>query len=186
MAGRGRSLSFLNPQDLVPADSVVTQEHRGFRYARARNNGAKLARAPLLAFINDDCLPNPEFLENYRNAFARGPYLRGEIIFVASWDALEQVTDRHLPSQGIWGSNFSIARDLFCDSGGLDEDFVDQTGEDTDLERRLSLLGVVGVEVEGAHVYHLGGSHSGGQPNTLYCEVKVNDPTIRRNVGRWD
>jgi len=164
---------------------VVTQEHLGFRNARARNNGAHIAQGQLLVFIDDDCRPNPLFLASYHQAFAQGHFLAGDILFVPSWEKLAEVLDRHWGTQGLWGANLAISRALFWKIGGFDEDFVNEAGADTDLDRRLSLLGVRRQRVEGAHVYHLGLPGRAGLPNDLYSRVKAHESIIRRNEQRW-
>lgn len=162
---------------------IVTQEHLGYRLARSRNNAIRVARGRQLVLIDDDCLPGEDCLRAYHEAFSPNHVLRSEFLFVPSADRLDHVVDRHLATQGLWGGNFSIATDLIREIGGFDEEFVDQAGEDTDFERRLSLKGVGSRAVSGAHVYHIGTAHSGGMPNTLYGRVKRHETTVVRNGG---
>ncbi|MBI2914431.1 MAG: glycosyltransferase [Firmicutes bacterium] len=163
---------------------VVTQKHEGYRLARSRNNGALAANSRQLVFMDDDCLPGTHHVYSYHRSFTPNYVLRGDIIFVRAFDRPDIVLERHEADDELWGCNFSIPRDLFLQVGGFDEDFVDQAGEDTDLELRLSRLGVGRICVQEAFVYHLGHHRKGGMPNNLYWTVKVHDPTVKRNVSK--
>jgi glycosyltransferase involved in cell wall biosynthesis len=43
----------------------VTQPHKGFHLTRCRNNGARIASAPYLLFLDGDCLIPPDHVEQY-------------------------------------------------------------------------------------------------------------------------
>lgn len=43
--------------------SVVRQQDNGFRAAAARNLGARASAAPILAFVDQDCVPEPGYLQ---------------------------------------------------------------------------------------------------------------------------
>jgi len=49
------------------------QQDAGFRAGAARNGGARLARAPLLAFLDTGTLAGPDFVEQHLQEHARGP-----------------------------------------------------------------------------------------------------------------
>ncbi len=51
------------PDQLPMYVRVVTQERRGFGLARARNTGAAAAEGEILAFLDCDMVPEPEWLE---------------------------------------------------------------------------------------------------------------------------
>ncbi len=161
---------------------VVTQEDRGFRAAASRNNGARAAAGSQLVFMDDDCLPSDQYLQLYRAARAPETLLRGDIIFVPSFDHLDQALEVKRAADDLWGANFSVPADLFWKIGGFDEDFIDEAGEDTDLHLRLLRAGAADRRVEGAEVWHLGHHHAGGLSRNLFWDQKVHDQSIRRNL----
>lgn len=142
---------------------IVSQENIGFRVAKSRNNAAKVARTRQLVFIDDDCRPDNIFLESYSAAYSETQLLRGDIIFVPSFDLLNQVLFRHYasPETGLWGANFSISTELFWEIGAYNEEFINRFGEDSDLQLRLWHSGIDTLPVRGAHVYHLGRPKAG-------------------------
>lgn len=137
---------------------IVTQENMGFRVASSRNNGARAARSRQLVFMDDDCRPDEIFLESYHSAFSEKHLLRGDIIFVPSFEKQEHVLFIYPanPETGLWGANFSLAADLFWKVGAYEESFINRSGEDSDLQLRLWRSGIDTIAVKGAHVYHLG------------------------------
>jgi GT2 family glycosyltransferase len=176
-------------QDIVEHISyplcIVTQKHKGFRAAKARNKGAKEARTKQLVFMDDDCIPNPNYLEGFHQAYSSNKLLRGDIIFVKSFDNLNEELFRHPGTKpSLWGASFSIPRRLFFKINGFDEEFINQCGEDVDLGRRLSRMKVKQIYVKNAYVYHLGRPLSGGQPDILLNKIKKHDHSIKRNLKK--
>jgi GT2 family glycosyltransferase len=111
-----------------------------------RNAGWRAARAPLVAFTDDDCRPAPEWLERVLAAagdpdvFIQGrtepdPDERGPLRGLARTmdvDALD-----------VWAPtcNMTYPRELLERVGGFDERFVEPWGEDTDLAWRVREAG---------------------------------------------
>lgn len=162
---------------------IVKQEDRGFRVASSRNNGARVAQSRQLVFLDDDCLPDNEFLESYVDAFTPDHLLRGDIIFVESFDRLDEVLHIHPggPDTALWGANFSLATELFWSVGGYSEGFVNEPGEDSDLQIRLWSCGIKTLAVPGAHVYHYGREKAGGE--WLMAEDKPVSAEDDQSVG---
>jgi GT2 family glycosyltransferase len=50
----------------------VTHEHNGFHLTRCRNDGARVASAPYLLFLDGDCLLPPDHIEQYLRARREG------------------------------------------------------------------------------------------------------------------
>jgi glycosyltransferase involved in cell wall biosynthesis len=124
--------------------------------ARARNQGAKEASAPLLMFLDDDIEPAPNLIESHLEANKRQP----DGIILGYFPFIPDLKENDLLSIGnkLWWSqlfsnqmkrdyrftfldfitaNLSIPRHLFAEVGGFDEDFSAATTEDSELGLRL-------------------------------------------------
>jgi GT2 family glycosyltransferase len=106
--------------------------------AAARNLGWKLADGPLLAFLDDDCSPNPSWLEAGLAALLAHPevgVLQGRTVAPDGVDLLAQ------PEWSLWrvieeptpffeGCNLFFRRSVLEATGGFDEE-LGRYGEDT-------------------------------------------------------
>lgn len=146
---------------------MMTYYHSPVKGAvRARNTGAMLAQGKIIAFIDDDCLPDSRWLLNAR------PYFKDtSIVGVEGTIESEHLKDpayRPVTNVGFEGMGFMTAN-LFARSsvfqflGGFDLQFDHpHFREDTDLGWRLLELGCV-----------------------PYCkDVKVFHPAQNRNLER--
>ena len=120
----------------------------------ARNQGAQTARAAILAFTDDDCVPSPGWLRAGLQLAAedrivvgrtepdplpaQGPFSR----------TLKVHNTRHMPTCNVF-----YARQPFLDAGGFDPGFQ-RGGEDTDLGLRLQKGGATAVFAAEALVHH--------------------------------
>ena len=145
--------------------------------SRLRNVGWRLARAPLVAFTDDDCRPPADWLERLVDAADRHP---GAIVQGMTLpDPDEEGIRRHAPyarSQEIvppvpWAQTCNILypRALIERVGGFREDPPLETGEDTDLAERARATGA--------------GYHGSADAVTFHA---VDDlPLHRRLRGLW-
>jgi glycosyltransferase involved in cell wall biosynthesis len=119
----------------------------------ARNRGAAAARAPLLAFIDADCIADPDWLATIAARFARDPeacVLGGDVRIACAdparptlIEAYESVygyrMDRYIREQGFTGTgNLAIRRAVFeavGPFGGID------VAEDRDWGQRAGRMG---------------------------------------------
>ncbi|HEX6598552.1 MAG TPA: glycosyltransferase [Gemmatimonadaceae bacterium] len=121
--------------------------------AAARNAGWRGARGWLIAFTDDDTVPDAEWLSAALSAFTSG-----ERRLDAAWGRIEvplpeRPTDYERDAAGLERAGFVTAncfarRDVLEALGGFDERFTSAWREDSDLYFRL--LGA------GRHVEHLG------------------------------
>jgi GT2 family glycosyltransferase len=142
-----------------------------------RNRAWRATVAPLVAFMDDDCRPAPDWLERMLEA-QNGAHriLQGR--------TEPDPSERHLlhglarsqlikgPSRWYQCCNIAYPRALLDRVGGFDEGFVRPGGEDTDLGIRAREAGAALAYVDGAVVWHAVHSH------TLIGAV--------REAARWD
>jgi glycosyltransferase involved in cell wall biosynthesis len=127
----------------------------------ARNLGWRAARAPLIAFTDDDCEATPDWLSALIDAGKRHPeaVLQGRTEPIprerASFGPFSRT--KKVTSLGPYFETCNIAypRRLLERLGGFDADaFPSWGGEDTDLAWRALAQGAEAVFVEGALVHH--------------------------------
>ncbi|MCG7493999.1 glycosyltransferase family 2 protein [Thalassobius sp. Cn5-15] len=160
----------------------------------ARNLGIGIAAGDVVAFIDDDAVPEPMWLAHLIAPFAddqvaaTGGYVRGRNGISYQWrartvdtqgvaHALEVAGDapqRINPPAGhaikTEGTNMAVRRDWLLRLGGFDEAFQFYLDE-TDLNRRLMLAGGVTVLVPLAEVHHAYASSPRRRPNRAVTDL---------------
>ena len=123
-----------------------------------RNAGWRATDAPLVAFTDDDCRPDPEWLERLVEKAGRNP---GAILQGATVPDPDELARLHglAVTQSILGPspwyqtcNIAYPRALLEELGGFDERF--DGGEDADLGLRAVESGATREFVDGACVRH--------------------------------
>lgn len=148
-------------RDLIKSRFPWAQWTAGPRRGPAanRNHGATLAQGEWLAFTDDDCLPEPGWLNAYAQVLGQSE--RDE------FDALEGRTYTNRPRQSLaerspinshggywWSCNFAIQTECFRRLGGFNEAFPYAAMEDVDFALRLAVAGVRQQFVAAAGVCH--------------------------------
>jgi cellulose synthase/poly-beta-1,6-N-acetylglucosamine synthase-like glycosyltransferase len=108
--------------------------------APARNAGWSLALTPLVAFVDDDCVPAPDWLEAGLRAFeageavgvVQGPTVPPGDYDGAKWPRWHHCQDIRSPSPFFEACNVFYRRVALADVGGFDE-AIGWWGEDTAL-----------------------------------------------------
>ena len=164
-----------NPGCAMYLHSLLDPEHP-LPLAAARNRAAAHARGDMLAFLDVDCIPHPDYLTHLKHAICLTQGLvTGDVHYLPrgaaadnwSYNSLEQVAEAHphrpvVPADRaliplsyylFWSLSFGLRRSDFARLGGFDERYTGYGGEDTDLaftarEVRLPLFG------SQARVYH--------------------------------
>ena len=128
--------------------------------AAARNAGWRSARAPLVAFTDDDCEATPDWLEQALAAAAERP---GAIVqgpttpIPAELELTGPFTrTKEIPAvnPSFQTCNIVYPRELLERLGGFDEGFPEALGEDTDLGWRAREIGVELHWSERVRVHH--------------------------------
>jgi GT2 family glycosyltransferase len=115
----------------------------------ARNAGAAAARGEILAYTDDDCEPDEEWLERLAEEFVRGkwdavggpnlapsPGNLGEAVVAAAPGAPSHVMLDDQEAEHLPGCNLAVQRAAFDKAGGFDPRFV-TAGDDVDFCWRL-------------------------------------------------
>jgi glycosyltransferase involved in cell wall biosynthesis len=124
--------------------------------AGARNAGWRQARAPLIAFTDDDTLPDPHWLTAGVAALAGGAAAAAGTIVVPRPDC---PTDYEADASGLERAEFATAnvfvtRAFLVATGGFDERFTSAWREDSDLQFTLLRAGGEIVRAADAVVVH--------------------------------
>jgi GT2 family glycosyltransferase len=156
-----RCLSALDRQTL-PRDRfeivVIDDSRTRDGPATARNHGWRRARAPVIAFTDDDTAPAPDWLEKGLAAIARADAVTGRIIMPIP-GAPSALTDYERDARGLERAEFVTAncfvrRRVLEALGGFDEAFRLPWREDSDLQFRLLDAGACIVRAPDVVVVH--------------------------------
>lgn len=125
--------------------------------ATARNAGWRAARGPLIAFTDDDCVPQAGWLAALVSALVHADMAQGCTLPNPEQKANVGPFSRTIEvgQQNGWYQtcNIGYRRDLLEKLGGFDEAFP-AAGEDTDLAWRALAAGARAVFVPDALVFH--------------------------------
>lgn len=136
------------PSEYAARVKVVSLPPRsGVSYAR--NTGATIAAYEILAFLDDDDLWNPNYIENVMKAFEEGAdcvvsrldKMEGEVVTpYKNADANLTIENLLMFNPGITGSNIALKKGIFFSVGGFDVSLP--TSEDKSLMIELLRKGV--------------------------------------------
>lgn len=156
----------------VDVRSVVAR-HRSVRLveqanagpAAARNRGWRTTTAPIVAFTDDDTVPEPDWLVDMVRAFDGAPAtgaIGGRIVALApgrlaGFVQAEALVGHAVHDDGVRHlvtANVAYRRHVLEQLGGFDERFRGASGEDTDLTLRTATAGHGLAVIDGAVVAH--------------------------------
>ena len=142
----------------LPGLRRIAVDRRGL--STARNAGARASQRSILAFTDDDCVPDARWVAGLATAFEERPQLAAVtgpmlplpaaepcLVPVSSRSSRErrEFAGRALPWEIGTGGNTTLAREWFSRIGGFDERLGAGTrgcaGEDLDLFRRVLRAG---------------------------------------------
>jgi glycosyltransferase involved in cell wall biosynthesis len=160
---------------LIAEGRVVYRRSSERGVAKARNLGWRSGDAPLIAYTDDDCRVDSDWVGGLRKQMARGPgigivyarvYLPDVVEtggFGSSFDPVERLYDGSLPGpKAPWGisANMLVRRSLLERLGGFDEALgaggLFRSGAETDLTIRATGAGYKILHSREPSVLHLG------------------------------
>jgi GT2 family glycosyltransferase len=129
-------------------DRLVVLSGRRLGLCAAHNVGIEAARAPIIAFTDDDTVAPPDWLAQVLAALAEHPDavgVEGPLVYGREVDPLyEHVPHTTLPG-GYCGCNVAYRKDALVAAGLYDERFARPGGEDIDVGLRVARLGPMAV-----------------------------------------
>ena len=152
---------------------TLDQSHAG--PAAARNAGASIAHGALLAFTDDDCEPQPDWLKECANRLHEAPNqaigghtqnaLQDNVYSTASQLLIDylyerhEAADRHPSSRTrmpafVTSNNLAVSAEIFKRLGGFDRSFTRAAAEDRDFCERWQEHGYQLARVPAAVVNH--------------------------------
>lgn len=154
-----RCLSALERQSLPREQyEIVVVDDTGLRSgpAAARNRGWRQARAPIVAFTDDDAVPDPGWLENGLAAIRRGAdaAVGRTVMPVSATPTDYERNESGLERAEFITANCFVRRTVLERLGGFDESFRMPWREDSDLHFRLLEHGCRIARAEAAVVVH--------------------------------
>lgn len=112
--------------------------------AAARNFGARFASGELLCFLDDDSVPDPNWLREIVRSFGESGagLVCGRTVAYQRKAALPLLLERTVYSGKCWATNnIAYRRDVFESLNGFDEAFPEPSWEDNDLGLRARWAG---------------------------------------------
>ncbi|MEK9772123.1 MAG: glycosyltransferase [Opitutae bacterium] len=121
-----------------------------------RNSGAMLSRGDWLIFIDDDCIPESNFIQSYELAILQNPQIsvfEGRIFPDRQRKTWAEGCPENSSGGMLWTSNLCIKKSLFDEIGGFDERFR-VAYEDIEFAHRLKQNKIQSKFVHEAAVCH--------------------------------
>lgn len=127
--------------------------------AAARNFGWKKAKGELIAFTDDDCIPAPNWLSSYYNAYLAQSKQQisftGKVIVpVPEFPTDYEKNVSHLETADFITANCACSRQALEQINGFDEEFPIAWREDSALEFALLQQGIPILKIETAVITH--------------------------------
>jgi GT2 family glycosyltransferase len=132
------------------------------RISALRNTGARIGKGPILAFLDADCLPRPDWLNTavklvaqHETAIIGSPYLipPGSSWVACAWQELG-APPTFAPVSYVPSGDLIVRRAVFESIGGFNESI--QTNEDCEFCLRARMLGFPVYASAALAVVHLG------------------------------
>jgi len=147
-------LRAVSTQTGLVIQSIGQPQRRG--PAAARNAGWQSAQTPYIAFTDDDCLPQPDWLSAALSEFERGAsVITGRVQMpLPDQPTLHDRTTALLETAEFVTANLFCCRSVLEQVGGFDEHFDIAWREDSDLHFKIIEAGIPIVSCPEAIIVH--------------------------------
>ncbi len=138
-------------------DNVIFLSHSHRGPAAARNYGVKCSSGQVLCFLDDDSLPEKNWLKEIIRPFINlkdVALVNGRTLSFYREGLPLQLEREVYPAKSWATCNIAYWRDVFDALGGFDEYFKEPSWEDNDLGLRARWKGYTHYYASGAVVYH--------------------------------
>ncbi len=181
-----------NTAQIAKKNQVQLLEKQPGNVGRMRNLGAKEARGEIVAFIDADCVVDPDWIsratelisQKENTVFGGGCFLPpNPAIVERCW--LLGTPETMLPRELI-GASIALQKNIFEKIGGFNENIT--SGEDTELSKQAQTLGFAIELTSKLSVIHLGNAKSAkefvkrqiwhGENYIKDIKKSLNDPTF--------
>ena len=122
--------------------------------AANRNHGARRAGHEWVVFTDDDCLPQPGWIEGFSRFAHQCDVMEGRTSAVGLRTRIDEECPINETGGYLWSCNFAIKRAVFLAMGGFNELFPAPAMEDVELRVRIAKQGLNCRFVPSAIVYH--------------------------------
>jgi GT2 family glycosyltransferase len=126
--------------------------------AAARNSGVKMASGEIVCFLDDDSIPDRNWLTEITEPFrfsSSAAIVNGRTCSYDREARLPLLLEREVYPAKNWATcNIAYRRTVFDALGGFDESFSEPSWEDNDLGLRAKFAGYEHLYAERAVVYH--------------------------------
>jgi len=122
--------------------------------AANRNCGARIASGEWVAFVDDDCEPQPGWIAGLTQATGDADVVEGRVVAPGATDSPFEEHVENLSGGVFWSCNLAVRREAFERLGGFDEDFLEAGGEDMEFAWRVARAGLRVQFAADALVYH--------------------------------
>jgi GT2 family glycosyltransferase len=126
--------------------------------ASARNHGVQLSSNGIICFLDDDSVPDPNWLQEMVSAFRKAPLtdlVNGRTRSYDREGLIPLLLEREVYPGKNWATcNIAYRRRVLVALGGFDENFPEPSWEDNDLGLRSRWAGYRHLYHELAVVYH--------------------------------
>jgi glycosyltransferase involved in cell wall biosynthesis len=125
--------------------------------AAARNLGWLSARSALIAFTDDDCLPDPHWLQGFTDLYSGQPmcaYSGHTCVPLPAEPTDFALNTSRLEQAEFITANCACTKEALLRTGGFDERFKLAWREDSDLHFKLLTHGVPVIKIPEAKVIH--------------------------------
>ncbi len=122
--------------------------------AANRNHGARAATGEWLAFVDDDCVPQPGWLAALAEACEEADVVEGRTLAPGAADSPFEEHVENVCGGSLWSCNLAVRSTVFAQLGGFDEDFTEAGGEDMEFAWRVKRGGFRVAFAPRALVHH--------------------------------